>query len=136
MRRCGSRGRAPEPMNRTSSTSKRREDVRFRVMRLLEQQPHLTQREIANELGISLGGVNYCLRALVDKGFVKIQNFKGNRNKIGYAYLLTPQGIYEKSKLTADFLVRKMKEYEALKAEIDELSEEVQQMEMVDSDGS
>lgn len=112
-------------MTNISSQQKRQAEVHFQVLRLLEQQPHLTQREIAEKLGFSLGGVNYCLRALVEKGFVKIQNFKGNRNKVRYAYLLTPQGIYEKSKLTTDFLVRKFREYEALKIEIEELSKEV-----------
>lgn len=100
---------------------KRAEDTRFRVLRLLEDNPKLTQREIADHLGISLGGINYCLHALIDKGFVKIHNFHESSNKVGYAYLLTPQGIYEKSKLTANFLSRKMKEYEALKAEIEAL---------------
>ena len=103
----------------------RAEDTRFRVLRLLEENPELTQREIADHLGVSLGGVNYCLGALIDKGFVKIQNFQNSDNKIGYAYLLTPQGIYEKSKLTANFLSRKMKEYEALKAEIKALKADI-----------
>lgn len=94
-------------------------------MRLLEDNPELTQRQIADQLGVSLGGINYCLRALVDKGFVKIQNFRENSNKVGYVYFLTPQGIYEKSKLTANFLKRKMMEYEALKAEIDALQNEL-----------
>ena len=94
-------------------------------MRLLEENPELTQREIADQLGLSLGGVNYCLRALIDKGFVKIQNFQDNKNKLAYAYLLTPKGIYEKSKLAANFLKRKMKEYEALKSEIEALQAEV-----------
>lgn len=108
-------------MNRSIPKENRAEDTRFRVLRLLEENPELTQRQIADQLGVSLGGVNYCLRALVDKGFLKIQNFQNSNNKIGYAYLLTPQGIYEKSKLTANFLGRKMKEYEALKVEIEEL---------------
>ena len=107
----------------------RAEDTRFRVLRLLEDNPELTQRQIADHLGISLGGVNYCLRALIDKGFVKIQNFQDNRNKLGYVYLLTPKGIYEKSKLTANFLKRKMQEYEALRAEIDALKTELQKNE-------
>ena len=94
-------------------------------MRLLEENPELTQREIADQLGLSLGGVNYCSRALIDKGFVKIQNFQDNKNKLAYAYLLTPKGIYEKSKLAANFLKRKMKEYEALKSEIEALQAEV-----------
>lgn len=102
-----------------------KEDTRFRVLRLLDENPELTQREIAHKLGISLGGVNYCLRALVDKGLVKIQNFQGNEYKLGYAYFLTPQGIYEKSILAAGFLRRKMDEYEALREEIEALEKEV-----------
>ena len=102
-----------------------KEDTKFRVLRLLEESPDLTQREIADKLGISLGGVNYCLRALIDRGFVKIQNFQGSENKLGYAYFLTPQGLYEKSVLAAGFLKRKMAEYEALKIEIEALEKEV-----------
>lgn len=106
-----------------------KEDTKFRVLRLLEENPDLTQREIANRLGISLGGVNYCLRALIDKGLVKIQNFQGSDNKLGYAYFLTPKGIYEKSILAAGFLKRKMDEYEALKKEIEALEKEVKKSE-------
>ncbi len=102
-----------------------KEDTRFRVLRLLDENPDLTQREIADKLGISLGGVNYCLRALIDKVLVKIQNFQGSDNKFGYAYFLTPTGIYEKSVLAAGFLKRKMGEYEALKEEIEALEKEV-----------
>lgn len=102
------------------------EDTRFRVLRLLEAHPDLTQREIAEKLGVSLGGVNYCVRALVDKGLVKIQNFQNSNNKLGYAYLLTPMGIAEKTALTAKFLKRKLVEYESLKAEIDALEREMQ----------
>lgn len=109
----------------TSLKNNSKEDTKFRVLRLLEENPELTQREIADQLGVSLGGVNYCLKALIDKGLVKIQNFKGSDNKLGYAYFLTPQGIYEKSKLTAGFLKRKMAEYEALKSEIEALEKEV-----------
>ncbi len=106
-----------------------KEDTKFRVLRLLEENPDLTQREMANKLGISLGGVNYCLRALIDKGLVKIQNFQGSDNKLGYSYFLTPKGIYEKSVLAAGFLKRKMDEYEALKKEIETLEKEVTQRE-------
>jgi len=106
-------------------TTNLNDNTRFRVLRLLQDQPDLTQREIAEQLGISLGGVNYCLRALIDKGLVKIQNFQKNRNKIGYAYLLTPHGISEKMLLTERFLKRKMEEYETLKGEIAELQKEV-----------
>lgn len=81
----------------------------------------MTQREIADALGISLGGVNYCLRALANKGMVKIQNFRNSKNKAGYLYLLTPEGVAEKIALTEAFLRRKMAEYEALRAEIESL---------------
>jgi EPS-associated MarR family transcriptional regulator len=93
-------------------------DVHFRVLHLLENEPDLTQRELAQKLGISLGGVNYCLKALIDIGHIKVNNFKKNPNKVVYLYLLTPQGIAEKSKLTAGFLKRKILEYQTLKKEI------------------
>jgi EPS-associated MarR family transcriptional regulator len=96
-------------------------DVHFRVLHLLEEEPSLTQRELANKLGISLGGVNYCLKALIDVGHIKAGNFSKNPNKSVYLYLLTPKGIAEKTKLTIGFLNRKMAEYHALKKEIDQL---------------
>jgi EPS-associated MarR family transcriptional regulator len=99
-------------------------ELQFRVLRLLESNPHLTQRELSKSLGVSLGGVNYCLNALVAKGSVKIQNFKNNKNKWVYAYLLTPQGITEKTALTGAFLKRKMLEYQQLKEEIEALSQD------------
>ena len=94
-------------------------DVHFRVLHLLEEEPNLTQRELAERLGISLGGVNYCLKSLIDVGHIKAGNFKKNPDKSIYLYLLTPQGIAEKAKLTAGFLKRKMAEYQALKKEIE-----------------
>lgn len=100
-------------------------ELQFRVLRLLESNPHLTQRELSKSLGVSLGGVNYCLNALISKGLIKISNFKNNKNKWVYAYLLTPQGIAEKTALTSDFLRRKIREYEGLKAEIESLKFEV-----------
>jgi EPS-associated MarR family transcriptional regulator len=100
-------------------------ELQFRVLRLLESNPHLTQRELSKSLGVSLGGVNYCINALVAKGSVKIHNFKNNKNKWVYAYLLTPQGVAEKTALTSSFLKRKMQEYEGLKAEIESLKFEV-----------
>ncbi len=99
-------------------------ELQFRILRLLESNPHLTQRELSKSLGVSLGGVNYCLNALVAKGSVKIQNFKNNKNKWVYAYLLTPQGMAEKTALTGAFLKRKMQEYQTLKEEIEALSNE------------
>ena len=100
------------------------EDTAFRVMRLLQVNPDLTQRELAQELGVSVGGLNYCLKALIDKGWVKMQNFSQSKNKFGYVYILTPTGMAEKAELTSRFLKRKMSEYEALKTEIDALSAE------------
>jgi len=91
------------------------------VLHFLERDPELTQRELAQKLGISLGGVNYCLNALIDIGHIKAGNFSKNPNKSIYLYLLTPQGIAEKTKLTADFLKRKMVEYKALKKEIEDI---------------
>ena len=96
-------------------------DVHFRVLHLLEEKPTLTQRELAEKLGISLGGVNYCLKSLIDLGHIKAGNFKKNPDKSAYLYLLTPQGIVEKASLTAGFLKRKMAEYHALKKEIDSI---------------
>ncbi len=96
-------------------------DVHFKVLHLLEEDPELTQRELAQKLGISLGGVNYCLKALIEIGHIKAGNFSKNSNKLVYLYLLTPQGIAEKAKLTAGFLKRKMVEYHSLKKEIDSL---------------
>jgi EPS-associated MarR family transcriptional regulator len=94
-------------------------DVHFRVLHLLEEEPRLTQRELAQKLGISLGGVNYCLKSLIDVGHIKAGNFKRNPDKSVYLYLLTPKGISEKAQLTAGFLKRKMIEYQALKQEIE-----------------
>lgn len=98
------------------------DDVRFRVLRVLQEEPDLSQREISVRLGVSLGAVNYCLRALTEKGQVKVRNFRSSDNKLRYAYILTPGGIAEKARLTGAFLARKIAEYEALRAEIEALS--------------
>ena len=90
----------------------------FNTLRKIQHKPNSTQRELAEELGFSLGKLNYCLKALKAKGLVKISNFKKNPNKIKYIYVLTPKGIAEKSKITLRFLKEKMKEYEELKKEI------------------
>ena len=103
------------------------EESHLAVLRLLEQNPHLSQRELAEELGISVGKTNYCIKALVDKGLIKINNFRNNKNKIGYAYLLTPAGIAAKSELTLKFLQRKIQEYKILHEEIESLKDELQQ---------
>ena len=89
----------------------------FNVLRKIQKNPKSTQRELANELGFSLGKLNYCLRALKAKGLVKIENFKRNPNKINYIYVLTPKGISQKTKLTLNFMRRKIKEYDELKKE-------------------
>jgi EPS-associated MarR family transcriptional regulator len=104
-----------------TKTKQLQEDTHFRVLVLLEKTPDVSQRDLAKALGVSLGGVNYSLRALVDRGMVKVQNFSKSERKLAYAYVLTPQGLAEKTKLTARFLKRKMEEYEALRAEIDSL---------------
>ena len=95
------------------------------AMRLLETDPEMTQRELAEALGVSLGAANYCLKALVEKGWVKLENFQNNPNKLGYLYLLTPMGMAAKTTLTARFLRQKLAEYETLKAEIMQLKDEV-----------
>ncbi len=105
----------------TSRQAKIQEDTHFRIMRILQDNPDITQRELADQLGMSVGGLNYCLKALIDKGFVKMGNFQKSKNKFKYVYLLTPQGIAEKVALTSHFLKRKMEEYEALKVEIEVL---------------
>ena len=92
----------------------------FEVLRKIKSKPNSSQRELASELGFSLGKLNYCLKALKKKGLVKITNFKKNPNKLNYIYILTPKGISEKTKLTINFMKRKMKEYDELKKELDE----------------
>jgi EPS-associated MarR family transcriptional regulator len=101
------------------------EDIKFRVMRLLETRPDISQRVLAAHVGISLGSLNYCLKALMDKGFVKLENFQNSKHKFKYVYILTPSGIAEKMSITGRFLKRKLSEYEALKAEIEALTKEV-----------
>jgi EPS-associated MarR family transcriptional regulator len=113
-----------EAIHMTSRRSLLQEDTYFRVLRMLQDNPDMTQREIAEKLGISTSGLNYCLKALIDKGWVKVQNFSQSKNKFGYIYVLTPQGVAEKAVLTGRFLKRKMAEYDSLKAEIDALRAE------------
>ena len=110
----------------SSRRAKLQEDTKFRLMKLLSKNPQISQRKMAKALGVSFGGINYCLSALIEKGLVKIQNFSQNQNKFSYRYLLTPSGIAEKSMLTSSFLKRKMIEYETLKFEINALKEELQ----------
>jgi EPS-associated MarR family transcriptional regulator len=94
------------------------EDLNFRVLRLLQNKPDASQREMATQLGVSQGKMNYCLNALIEKGLVKLSNFQNSRHKLKYVYLLTPVGLSEKAKLTGHFLQRKLAEYAELKAEI------------------
>ena len=105
------------------------QEIHLKVLRLLEENPDVTQRELAKELGISLGKANYCLKALIEKGWIKANNFKNNNNKAAYAYLLTPTGIERKAQITVRFLKRKVAEYEALKDEIKQLQSEVKNIE-------
>jgi EPS-associated MarR family transcriptional regulator len=112
----------------TSRRSKIQEDTYFRVLRILQESPDVTQREIAQLLGVSTSGLNYCLNALIDKGWVKVHNFSESKNKFGYVYLLTPSGIAEKAALTGRFLQRKLKEYEEMREEIDSLRSEVSEV--------
>jgi EPS-associated MarR family transcriptional regulator len=105
-------------------------ELQFKVMRLLEANPQMNQRELSKSLGVSLGGVNYCLNALAAKGMIKIQNFRNNKNKWVYAYLLTPQGLAEKTALTGSFLKRKLQEYQSLKEEIEVLTLEMNNLNM------
>ena len=103
------------------------DESRLILLRALSENPELSQRQMAKNLGLSLGKVNYCLNALIDKGLVKASNFRKNPNKTGYLYQLTPMGIEQKTRLTVSFLQRKMSEYEQLEQEIAQLREEVRQ---------
>ena len=102
------------------------EDINYQVLKLIEQNPELSQRQLAEEMGVSLGKANYCLRALIDKGLVKAKNFKNSSNKAAYLYLLTPRGVEAKAKISVRFLARKVEEYEALRVEIEELKIELE----------
>ncbi|MDI6746184.1 MAG: MarR family EPS-associated transcriptional regulator [Rhodocyclaceae bacterium] len=110
MRACSSVERSLSPMLAPAT--------QYRLLKLLEAQPDTSQRAIARELGVSLGKANYCLAALIDKGWIKAKNFRANPNKLGYLYLLTPNGMAEKARLTIDYLSIKLAEAEALEAEI------------------
>jgi EPS-associated MarR family transcriptional regulator len=101
------------------------EETHYKVLKHIEQNPRITQRELASELGVSVGKANYCLKALIDKGWIKAKNFKNSNNKLAYVYKLTPNGIDEKARITVSFLKRKMQEYEDLKDEIEMLQDEV-----------
>ncbi len=104
-------------------------ETHLKLLRHLEENPDVTQRELARELGISLGKANYCLKALINKGLIKAKNFKNSANKRAYLYILTPQGIEAKALISVRFLQRKMEEYEALRQEIEQLKTELETIE-------
>ena len=110
-----------------------RDELRLRVLRALDANPELSQRQLAAELGVSLGGVNFALKALVERGFVKASNFHKSGNKVAYLYVLTPQGVAEKAALAAAFLGRKLEEYDVLRQEIEALKGEVGSGDSADS---
>ncbi|MGC9418239.1 MAG: MarR family EPS-associated transcriptional regulator [Rhodovulum sp.] len=104
------------------------DDIHFRVLRILEQRPDISQRELAREVGVALGKVNFLLNALAEKGLIKVRNFRAASNKRKYAYILTPAGLSTKAELATGFLRRKMVEYDALRAEIESLQDELEQV--------
>jgi len=103
------------------------ETTHYGLLKILEDNPTLSQRDLAKRLGISLGKVNFCLNALIEKGCLKVNNFRNSDNKLAYAYLLTPHGVEQRARMTIDFLQRKMQEYERLRAEIEELKRDAAQ---------
>ncbi|MDP6103372.1 MAG: MarR family EPS-associated transcriptional regulator [Gammaproteobacteria bacterium] len=105
-----------------------KKDIHLDLLRKIEVNPECTQRELSKEMGVSLGKVNYCIKKLTEKGWIKLTNFTHNPNKVGYAYLLTPKGIDEKARLTISFLKRKITEYEILKKEINDLQLKSEEM--------
>jgi EPS-associated MarR family transcriptional regulator len=109
------------------------QSISYHLLKTLEKTPDLSQRALANRLGVSLGKVNFCLNALVEKGFLKVKNFRNSENKLAYAYLLTPQGVDQKARMTVDFLQIKLREYECLRSEIEELEREALQQRILDN---
>ena len=101
------------------------DETHYRLLKLIETNPNMSQRELANAMGVSLGKINYCLRAVIETGLVKVKNFKANRNKRAYTYYLTPKGMEEKARVTIRFLKYKITEYEELKKDIEHLRREV-----------
>jgi EPS-associated MarR family transcriptional regulator len=106
-------------------------ETHLKVLRQIEANPEITQRELAQQLGVSLGKANYCLKALIDRGWVKANNFRNSHNKVAYAYLLTPNGLEEKARITVRFLKQRMQDYERLKQEINELQAEINEQKEV-----
>lgn len=109
------------------------EDSHLKVLRLLESNPRMNQRDLSKALGVSLGKTNYCIKALLDKGLIKMQNFRNSQNKLAYAYLLTPAGVEEKAQITVSFLKNKLQEYERLRIEIEMLQREAAQKNLLEN---
>jgi len=107
--------------------NKNEQEIRYRIFKILDNNPGHTQRQMAREMGVSLGKFNYCLAELVKKGFVKINRFKSSRNKAAYMYILTPNGIEEKTKITTRFLRSKIQEFEQIKKQIREITDEIEE---------
>ena len=110
------------------------EEIHYHVLKYIESNPSITQRELAKELEVSVGKANYCLKALIDKGWVKANNFKNSNKKLAYFYILTPSGIEQKARITVNFLKRKMHDFEELKQEIEMLKNEVSLNSTIDTD--
>ena len=110
-------------------------EIRYRLLKYLDEHPDATQRELARELRVSVGKINYCLRALISRGWVKMRNFRNSKRKIAYLYLLTPKGMEERLSVTSAFLRSKLEEYEVLSKEIEQLTAEVLQMPPSTADG-
>ena len=110
------------------------EETHYRLLKLLESDPEISQRELARQLDISLGKTNYCLKALMERGLVKVENFRNSRHKLAYAYVLTPKGIRSKAEITMAFLRQRQKEYESLEREIAELRDEVRSLSLATTD--
>lgn len=109
------------------------ETAHYSLLKTLEENPGLSQRDMAKRLGVSLGKINYCLNALIDKGWLKINNFRNSNNKPAYVYLLTPYGVEQKARMTINFLQYKVQEYERLRKEIEELKLEIKEKELVEN---
>lgn len=109
------------------------DEYHLKVMQMIAKQPDISQRELAARLNVSVGKINYCMQALVAKGLVKIQNFRNSKNKIAYVYLLTPDGVASKAKLTMQYLKLRIKEYDALKEEIAQLKQDLDSGDAIDS---
>ena len=109
------------------------QSISYDLLKILESNPSLSQRALAKHLGVSLGKVNFCLNALVEKGCLKVNNFRNSENKLAYAYLLTPSGVEQKTRMTLEFLKIKVQEYQRLQKEIEDLQREAEQSGMLDS---